>query len=809
MSELPRRDDVARKHRRDLIILWAYFIGWTSVALVFFYIFAIRASSLLGGLITGFMVLVGLAYIWAMTRATADEAKFGVVSLTAARRPACPGGRLEAVLRFHDKTPGFSQIDAELRCVAVTIIRRSSTGTTPSEQVAWSTRKTFPLLGNRADIVFDIPPDAPVTDLPGERASESGWNSLPTEPGKALRFHRWEVFATASVPGLDLERGFPVVIDPAKTGTAAGLKKAMPNYVPIPAGLGKIPSILIGMAILGYFFFPHVSDTVSFEKAAKQIAATLPFLGLKPPEVTPDHGFDIAKAGYEKSFPDFAGEPQPASYFEGAWRRQGRIYRNDLRRLEVRRNGEEMRIRIWHECNPGGAPCDAGEVAAQVARSADGLIASLAATIEIPDGRLWMRMARGRQQDDSAVIVTQVDLPERPERQVSSGGPVGLWREKLPVPVADFLGDWTRSFPGEIGDFTRLSLRETAPGSHAMRAWARCEEKRECDLGESPLQIEVEVESGLARAVRSKFSRKGHELLVSLEPPRQGRSFAVTENSEITYETYVASQGRSSSRRVEQEKGRSTATRRIALHRGHPAEPFPAVVAAGPLGVAPVAEGGTMREGCAGIDDLHQAVMRDCIDRLGSLKAGLERRNRLGQTPLALAVLQNKPAMVKALLAQGADINAPIRFGEGEWPVSSGLERAQRPELAAGSTPLIMARDAAMVSLLLQAGAEKNVKNGYGWSAVFYYTHHGSVEMLDTLLAAGADINATADVDPSHRGTTALMWAAYMNRPAHLQMLLKYQPKRDIRDAAGKTALDYAKGFGHAEAVRLLSAPAS
>ena len=199
--------------------------------------------------------------------------------------------------------------------------------------------------------------------------------------------------------------------------------------------------------------------------------------------------------------------------------------------------------------------------------------------------------------------------------------------------------------------------------------------------------------------------------------------------------------------------------------------------------------------------------MRDCIDRLSSLKSGLEQRNRLGQTPLALAVLQNKPDMVKALLAQGADINAPIRFAEGEWPVSSGLQRAQRPELAAGSTPLIMARDAAMVDLLMRAGAEKNVKNGYGWSAVFYYTHHGSIEMLDALLAAGVDINATADVDPSHRGTTALMWAAYMNRTAHLQTLLKYQPKRDIRDAAGKTALDYAKGFGHAEAVRLLSVP--
>lgn len=229
---------------------------------------------------------------------------------------------------------------------------------------------------------------------------------------------------------------------------------------------------------------------------------------------------------------------------------------------------------------------------------------------------------------------------------------------------------------------------------------------------------------------------------------------------------------------------------------------------AGPPGTAPMAGGAQSGAGCAEVIDLHLAVAGDCVDRLRGTKSSLERRSRLGQTPLALAVLQNKHGAAEALLSQGADVNAPIRFRQGEVPVADGLQRAQRPELAAGSTPLIMARDAAMVALLLRAGAAKNVKNTYGWSAVFYYTHHGSVEMLDTLLAAGADINATADVDPSHRGTTALMWAAYMNRTAHLQTLLKYQPKRDMRDAAGKTALDYAKGFGHAEAVRLLSSAA-
>jgi hypothetical protein len=92
--------------------------------------------------------------------------------------------------------------------------------------------------------------------------------------------------------------------------------------------------------------------------------------------------------------------------------------------------------------------------------------------------------------------------------------------------------------------------------------------------------------------VRSKFSTQGDANWWSRWSRReQGRSFAVTENSEITYETYRVS--RSKFAEVVQEKGRSTATRRIALHRGHPAEPFAAVVAAGPLGVAPAAEGGS------------------------------------------------------------------------------------------------------------------------------------------------------------------------------------------------------------------------
>ena len=52
------------------------------------------------------------------------------------------------------------------------------------------------------------------------------------------------------------------------------------------------------------------------------------------------------------------------------------------------------------------------------------------------------------------------------------------------------------------------------------------------------------------------------------------------------------------------------------------------------------------------------------------------------------------------------------------------------------------------------------------------------------------------------------MWAAYMSRPEHLQVLLKHRARLDIRDRQGKTALDHARQFGHKEPIRLLTAAA-
>jgi hypothetical protein len=311
MNESSPRDAAARKQRRDLIGLWIFFLVWSGGALAAFYLFAIKASSLLGAVITAPMALLGVYFIWRMTRVTADDVKFGVVSLTPLlSQPACPGGRFEAVLQFHDRAPALTEIDAELRCIAVTIFRRSQSGVVPSEQVAWSSRKKISLRNNRADIAFDIPGDAPVTNLPGERQSESGWHSLPMEAGKALQYHRWEIFVTAGVPGIDLERNFPVIVEPGRKSMAASSTRGSlnPAVVPLPNG-PRIFQFGVALAVFAFFIFNFVSDFNRSETREKQLAAA-PAITQKVPvqvrELLPQTPWTRDTRGWDLPMPAFS-----------------------------------------------------------------------------------------------------------------------------------------------------------------------------------------------------------------------------------------------------------------------------------------------------------------------------------------------------------------------------------------------------------------------------------------------------------------------------------------------------------------------
>src|SRR5207245_2359120 len=100
------------------------------------------------------------------------------------------------------------------------------------------------------------------------------------------------------------------------------------------------------------------------------------------------------------------------------------------------------------------------------------------------------------------------------------------------------------------------------------------------------------------------------------------------------------------------------------------------------------------------------------------------KKDERGSTPLKDAAHRDDPRYVKALLAAGADPNAPA---EGGW------------------TPLVTAAaygTAETVQLLIDAGAEVNVRDiMYGHTVLMWAV--GSKKKVQALIKAGADLKAT------------------------------------------------------------------
>jgi ankyrin repeat protein len=171
--------------------------------------------------------------------------------------------------------------------------------------------------------------------------------------------------------------------------------------------------------------------------------------------------------------------------------------------------------------------------------------------------------------------------------------------------------------------------------------------------------------------------------------------------------------------------------------------------------------------------------------------------------------------LVTALLKQGADVNIP------------------QPD---GATALHWAAhwdDVALAKLLVAAKAQPNAANDYGVTPIFLAAGNGSAAMLSVLLDAGANANAalptgetvlmtavrsgslpvvkrllTAGADPNakqvSKGQTALMWAATSQNIEVAKALLEAKADVHARSSAGFTPLMSAAREGSIEMSRLL-----
>ena len=150
--------------------------------------------------------------------------------------------------------------------------------------------------------------------------------------------------------------------------------------------------------------------------------------------------------------------------------------------------------------------------------------------------------------------------------------------------------------------------------------------------------------------------------------------------------------------------------------------------------------------------------------------------------PLIEAARSNDASAVRALIANGADVNVTDADGttalhwasyRDDFASADALLRAGarvNPANDLGATPLWLASmngSARMVGRLLEAGADPNAALLAGETPLMVASRSGSADVAGQLLAKGANVNARAT-----RGQTALMWAVAQKHAGVVEVLL-------------------------------------
>ena len=162
-----------------------------------------------------------------------------------------------------------------------------------------------------------------------------------------------------------------------------------------------------------------------------------------------------------------------------------------------------------------------------------------------------------------------------------------------------------------------------------------------------------------------------------------------------------------------------------------------------------------------------------------------------GNAPVADAAMKRDKDAVRALLKDGADVNAAQ--GDGmtalHWAARNGDAETAQMLLYAGAnvkastriggyTALMMAAEqghAAVIAALLSAGADAKAANANGTTPLMLAAASGDAKSVTTLVENGAEIDATE----KQFGQTPLMFAAATNRTEAVAALLKLGAKAD------------------------------
>lgn len=148
---------------------------------------------------------------------------------------------------------------------------------------------------------------------------------------------------------------------------------------------------------------------------------------------------------------------------------------------------------------------------------------------------------------------------------------------------------------------------------------------------------------------------------------------------------------------------------------------------------------------------------------------------------LKAALLTNKPLSIISLL----------------------VDNLEKPDYGDESALFFALRNKRYVSLLIEKGASVNYANGFGKTPLFYAVENNAFEIVQLLLARGANPNQTYKTEAElkkfecsynirHFGRSVLMHAAQHADVKIVRLLVKNGAKVEAVDSLGLNALDYA-----------------